>query len=67
MMQRQGTEAQDGTAWMKHRKGRGRERSEGRVAGGPFIPLPGRDVTQQQRFAQRRGEFGHAAGLVHVP
>ena len=24
-MQRQGTEAQDGTAWMKHRKGRGRE------------------------------------------
>ena len=55
VVQRQGTDAQDGTAWMKHRKGRGREWSEGLVAGGAFIPLPGRDVTQQQRFAQGRG------------
>ena len=55
VVQRQGTDAQDGTAWMKHRKGRGRERSEGLVAGGAFIPLPVRDVTQQQLFAQGLG------------
>ena len=55
VVQRHGTDAQDGTEWMKHRKGRGRERSEGLVDEGAFIPLPGRDVTQQQLLAQGQG------------